>query len=150
MSESPITVTYSLEEILKDINGKLDKIDEKFEAKFDKIEAKFDKIELRLTNLEVGQTKLNTEVENLKEEVRDIKNTQNSLVQEVADLKGVKSLIIPIVVAVATALLTLLFRILPNSFGQSKVSFLHQISTYDVIKAIAAKIIDNRKESPRQ
>ncbi len=147
MSESPITVTYSLEEILKKIDGNLDKLDtkldnieqkfdnkldnleKKFDTKFDdlekKFDAKFDKIEVRLTNLEVGQTKLNTEVQNLKEtdilnlreDIKDIKTTQNSLVQEVADLKGVKSLIIPIVVAVATALLTLLFRILPNSFG---------------------------------
>ncbi|MGK7957868.1 MAG: shikimate dehydrogenase [Crocosphaera sp.] len=136
MSESPITVTYSLEEILKKIDGNLDKLDTKLdniEQKFDnkldnlekKFDAKFDKIEVRLTNLEVGQTKLNTEVQNLKEtdilnlreDIKDIKTTQNSLVQEIADLKGVKSLIIPIVVAVATALLTLLFRILPNSFG---------------------------------
>jgi len=35
MSQSPITVTYSFEEILKQINYKLDKIDEKFETKLD-------------------------------------------------------------------------------------------------------------------
>ncbi|ACB52518.1 hypothetical protein cce_3170 [Crocosphaera subtropica ATCC 51142] len=40
MSQTPITVTYSLEEILKEINGKLDKID------------------TRLNNLEVGQARL--------------------------------------------------------------------------------------------
>jgi uncharacterized coiled-coil DUF342 family protein len=96
MSQTPITVTYSLEEILKEINSKLDRID------------------TRLNNLEVGQTELKTEVRNLKEDFKDMKTVQNTLVQEVADLKGVKSLIIPIIVAVATALLTLLFRLIPN------------------------------------
>ncbi len=50
MSE-PVTVTYSLEEILKRIEDKLDKFDEKFESKLDK----FDE---RLTAIEVGQAKL--------------------------------------------------------------------------------------------
>ncbi len=39
---------------------------------------------------------------------------QNTLVQEVSDLKGAKSLIVPIIVAVVTAFLTLLVRLLPN------------------------------------
>ena len=38
MSQTPITVTYSLEEILKEINANLDKIDGKFEAKFDTLQ----------------------------------------------------------------------------------------------------------------
>jgi archaellum component FlaC len=96
MSQTPITVTYSLEEVLKEINGKLDKID------------------TRLINLEIGQTELKTEVQNLKENVKDMKTVQNSLVNEVADLKGVKSLIIPIMVAIVTAFLTLLVRFIPN------------------------------------
>ncbi len=76
MSQTPITVTYSLEDILKEINGKLDKIDEKFESKLDKLESKvdklnekfeskLDKIDSRLTNLEVGQVRLEEKVDGL-------------------------------------------------------------------------------------
>ncbi len=43
-----------------------------------------------------------------------MKTVQNTLVQEVSDLKGVKSLIIPILVAVITAGLTLFARFIPN------------------------------------
>lgn len=92
----PSTVTYTTAEILKRIEDKLDKQSEKIGV-----------IEVKLTAVE-------TEIKNLKEDVRDIKTVQNTLVKEVSDLKGVKSLIIPIVVAVATALLTLLFRLVPN------------------------------------
>ena len=55
MSQTPITVTYSLEEILKEINSKLDKMDEK-------VEVKLDKIEERLTKLEIGQAEIKTEL----------------------------------------------------------------------------------------
>ena len=85
-----------------------------WEMKCEKVETKLEKIETRLTNLEVGQTALKSNVENLQETVRDIKTVQNTLVQEVSDLKGAKSLIIPIIVAVVTAFLTLLVRLIPN------------------------------------
>ena len=35
MSQTPITVDYPIAEILKEINNKLDKMDEKFESKLD-------------------------------------------------------------------------------------------------------------------
>ncbi|EAZ92974.1 hypothetical protein [Crocosphaera chwakensis] len=98
----PSTVTYSTAEILKRIEDKLDKQSEKIGV-----------IEVKLTAVE-------TEVKNLKEDVRDIKNVQNTLVTEVSDLKGVKSFIIPIFVAVITAFitafLTLIARLIPNIF----------------------------------
>ncbi len=90
------TVTYSIAEVLTRIESKIDKMDEKVNT-----------IEVKLATIE-------TEARNLKEDVRDIKTVQNTLVTEVSDLKGVKSLVIPIVVAIATALLTLLFRVFPT------------------------------------
>ncbi len=69
MTQTPVTITYSLEEILKEISSKLDKIDEKFESKIDKLDEKFesklDKIDSRLTNLEVGQARLEEKVDGL-------------------------------------------------------------------------------------
>ena len=49
----------------------------------------------------------------LKESIKEFKNTQETLAADVADLKGAKSLIIPIVVAVTTAILTLVARTIP-------------------------------------
>jgi archaellum component FlaC len=96
MSQTPITVTYSLEEILKQINGKLDTLQKD------------------VTDLKIGQVRLEEEVKTLKEDVKEIKMVQKTLVNDVADLKGAKSLIIPIVVAVTTSLLTLLIRSIPR------------------------------------
>lgn len=54
----PVTVTYSLEEVLKRIEDKLEKIDEKFETKLDKIDE-------RLTTIEIGQARLEEKVDAL-------------------------------------------------------------------------------------
>ena len=48
-----------------------------------------------------------------KESIKELKTAQETLAADVADLKGVKSLIIPIVVAVTTAILTLVARSIP-------------------------------------
>ncbi|MDJ0659517.1 MAG: hypothetical protein QNJ42_08500 [Crocosphaera sp.] len=71
-----MTVTYPIEEILKRIEDKLDKIDEKFETKLDKLDEKFetkfekfetklDKLDERLTTIEVGQGRLEEKVDGL-------------------------------------------------------------------------------------
>ncbi|MGK7894694.1 MAG: hypothetical protein AB4372_13975 [Xenococcus sp. (in: cyanobacteria)] len=54
-------------------------------------------------------------IEKNNNEIKELKNAQATLVADVADLKGVKSLIIPIVVAVTTAILTLVAQTI--SFG---------------------------------
>ena len=43
-----------------------------------------------------------------------IDTEQKILIKDIADLKGAKSLIIPIIVAVTTSLITLLIRAIPN------------------------------------
>ncbi len=88
----PSTVTYPTAEILTRIENKLEK----------------------LNTIEVQIATLTEKVSGIDKRLEKVENTQDILVKEVSDLKGVKSLIIPIVVAVATALLTLLFRLVPN------------------------------------
>ena len=104
MSQTPVTVTYSLEEVLGELKESIKDVNRRL-----------DSIQKDVNYLKVGQTELKTEMRNLKEDVKEIKTVQNSLVDEVSNLKGIKSLIIPIVVAVATALLTLLVRLIPNA-----------------------------------
>ena len=66
-----------------------------------------------ISNLRVGQTRLEERVKNIDDTVKEIKTTQKNLVSDVADLKGAKSLIIPIFVAVTASILTLVFRAIP-------------------------------------
>ena len=80
----------------------------RFEQKLDKLSENANDINLRLTKVE---TKLDAATEDIKE----IKSTQKTLSSDVSDLKGVKSLIIPIVVAVTTSILTLVIRTIPIS-----------------------------------
>jgi predicted nuclease with TOPRIM domain len=82
MSQSGETVTYSLEAILTRIEGKIDRIDD------------------RLTKLEVGQAKLIEKVEGMDKRLERLENEQSGLVKDISDLKGAKSLIIPVTVAI--------------------------------------------------
>ena len=93
----PSTVTYPTAEILTRIENKLDKQSDK------------------LTTIEVELAEIKTEVRNLKEDVRDLKTVQNTVVKEVSDLKGFRSLILPLIVgsisAVVGGIITAVFRL---------------------------------------
>lgn len=90
------------------IESDLKEILNRFEQKLDKLDETTNDINLRLTKVE---TKLDTAIEDIKE----IKSVQKTLNNDVSDLKGVKSLIIPIIVAVTTSILTLVIRTIPVS-----------------------------------
>jgi chromosome segregation ATPase len=94
MSQSP--VTDSLEIILTNITEKLDSLQKDF------------------TDLKVDMAEVKTELKIIDRRLEKVEGTQNALIQDVSDLKGAKSLIIPVVVAVLTSILTLLVRSIPN------------------------------------
>jgi chromosome segregation ATPase len=106
MSE-PTTVTYSIAEVLKRIEDKLDRMDEKFEGKIDTLQKE-------VTDLKVGQATLIEKVGGMDQRLSKVESEQATMVKAISDLQGFRSLILPIVVAVSTALLTLLFRLVPN------------------------------------
>jgi len=73
MAQPPVTVTYSLEEVLGQISQKLDRLDNKVEdlgedmdhklAEFRKdVDAKFDHLQQDIVELKVGQTRMETEI----------------------------------------------------------------------------------------
>ena len=93
MSQSP--VTNSLEIILTNITEKLDSLQKDF------------------TDLKVDMAEVKTELKIIDRRLEKVEGTQNALIQDVSDLKGAKSLIIPVVVAVLTSILTLLVRSRP-------------------------------------
>ena len=94
MSQSP--VTDSLEIILTNITEKLDSLQKDF------------------TDLKVDMAEVKTELKIIDRRLEKVEGTQDALIQDVSDLKGAKSLIIPVVVAVLTSILTLLVRSIPN------------------------------------
>ena len=94
MSQSP--VTDSLEIILTNITEKLDSLQKD------------------VTDLKVDMAEVKTELKSIDRRLEKVEGTQDALIQDVSDLKGAKSLIIPVVVAVLTSILTLLVRSIPN------------------------------------
>jgi predicted nucleic acid-binding Zn-ribbon protein len=73
MTQTPITVTYSLEEVLSQISQKLDRMDTKFEhkldeirkdmdTKFEKIDTKFETLQKDIVEIKLGQVQMEEEV----------------------------------------------------------------------------------------
>ena len=87
----------------------------RFEQRFDKLDQKLDKLAENATDINLRLTKVETKLDAATEDIKEIKSTQKTLTRDVSDLKGVKSLIIPIVVAVTTSILTLVIRTIPIS-----------------------------------
>jgi prefoldin subunit 5 len=121
MTNTPIQITTDLSKVLERIDSRLDKID----AKFDKIDAKFETLQKEVSEFRT-ETKVSLEsvrgdikvldekVDGMDKRLEKVETSQLSVVKDIADLKGAKSLIIPIIVAVTTSLLTLLIRSIPN------------------------------------
>jgi predicted nuclease with TOPRIM domain len=120
MTNTPIQISTDLKEYLDKFEQKLDKMDTKWEQKFEKIDGKFDKLQEEVTNIRIemvatqGNIKtLEVEVLNIKTKVDEIDKVQKTLVESVSDLKGVKSLIIPGLIAVLASSLTFFYRFIP-------------------------------------
>lgn len=103
MSQSPITITSSLESILGEIKDSIKDVNQKIET-----------IQKDLVDLKVGQATLTEKVDSIGKRLEKVETEQTTLVKDIADLKGVKSLIIPLIVAITTAIATVFLRSLPN------------------------------------
>lgn len=97
------------------IESDLKEILTRFEQRFDKLDQKLDKLSENATDINLRLTKVETKLDAAIEDIREIKSTQKTLSTDVSDLKGAKSLIMPIVVAVTTSILTLIIRTIPIS-----------------------------------
>lgn len=80
----------------------------------DRIDKRLNSIESDLTTIKVDVATVKTTVNSLENRLEKIETEQKTLIKDMADLKGAKSLIIPIIVAVTTSLITLLIRSIPN------------------------------------
>ncbi len=77
MSQTPITVTYSLEEVLSRIERKIDKLDERI----DKLDDKIDKLTVEVATCI-------TSINNLEKRVEKIEGTQKNQVWTLITLLG--------------------------------------------------------------
>lgn len=92
-----------------------------FKQEFVKINQRLDRMESDLTTIKVDVATVKTTVNSLETRMDKLDNRldkidteQKTLIKDIAGLKGAKSLIIPIIVAVTTSLITLLIRAIPN------------------------------------
>ncbi len=101
MSQSPITVTYSLEEILTRLEQKIDNNQKEINQRFEEVNQRFDTLQKDVHDLKVGQAKLE---ENLTGINKRLDN------QEFIN----RSVGVGIVVALVTGIVKLFFPNLPS------------------------------------
>ncbi len=68
-----------------------------------------------IPNINIKLENLSTRMSQVEKTVDKVSTNQETIQKDVSDLKGAKSLIIPIVVAVTTSILTLVIRAIPIS-----------------------------------
>jgi septation ring formation regulator EzrA len=77
MTQSPVTVTYSLEDILARIENKLDNV------KADEV-----KLSEQIKNIEIGLAEVKTEVKGIKEDIKEIKGSQKAQIWTLIGVLG--------------------------------------------------------------
>ncbi len=100
-----INVESDLKEILNKLEQKLDNLQNDVSG-------------LRqqdIPTINVKLENLSTRMSQVEKTVDKVSTNQETIQKDVSDLKGVKSLIVPIVVAVTTSILTLVIRAIPIS-----------------------------------
>ena len=60
-------------QIMHEMNQKIDAMDQKFEKKFDKMDKRLDKVETRLDGMDERFDKIETEIDTLNQEIYEIK-----------------------------------------------------------------------------
>lgn len=93
-------MSVTIDQDLKDVLGQMNR--------------KLDSIQSDVTDLKVSVARLDEKVDSIDKRLSKVESQYSTLVTDVSDLKGTKSLIIPIVVATLTSLLTLIIRAIPN------------------------------------
>ncbi|MDJ0508140.1 MAG: shikimate dehydrogenase [Crocosphaera sp.] len=101
-----------MQEVLKEIKQEIKEVKQEIKD----VNNKLDNLQKEVADIKVGQATLTDKVTGIDKRLNKVETEQDIMVKAISYLQGFRSLIVPIVVAVATALLTLLFRLVPN-FG---------------------------------
>jgi predicted nuclease with TOPRIM domain len=105
-----VTIDQDLKDVLGQITASLDKLN----SKIDGVAKDVIDVKISVARLEEGQKSLSDKFVSLDKRLEKVESQLPTLAADISDLKGAKSLIIPIVVAVLTSLTTLLIRAIPN------------------------------------
>jgi len=114
-------VDQKIDSFHRDVDQKIDSfqrdVNQKFETFQKDVDQKFDTLQKDVNDLKVEPTEIKGEIKTLTEKVAGIdkrlekvEDSYAILVKDIADLKGFKSLIIPMVVAFLSAVVTLGLR----------------------------------------
>jgi len=110
MTQTGETVTYSLESVLTRIESKIDNLQRDVNQKFDTIQKDINDLMVETTEIKGDIKTLSEKVEGIDKRLEKVEDNYTILVKDIADLKGFKSLIIPMVVAFLSAVVTLGLR----------------------------------------
>ncbi len=121
MTQTSETVTYSLESVLtrieskidnlqRDVNQKIDNLQRDMDQKFDSLQKDVNDLKVEVTEIKGDIKTLDQKVETMDKRLEKVEDSYAILVKDIADLKGFKSLIIPMVVAFLSAVVTLGLR----------------------------------------
>ncbi|GCL51099.1 hypothetical protein NIES3804_26740 [Microcystis aeruginosa NIES-3804] len=117
MTQTSETVTYSLESVLKEIKDSIKEVNQKIDSLQRDVNQKFDTLQRDINDLKIETTEIKGDIKTLTEKVEGIdqrlekvEDSYAILGKDIADLKGFKSLIIPMVVAFLSAVVTLGLR----------------------------------------
>jgi chromosome segregation ATPase len=113
MSNTPIQISTDLKEYLNKFEQKLDRLQEEVTNVRIELVATQGSIKTLEGELKGSIRTLEVEVLNVKKKVDEIDTVQKTLVKDVSGLKGVKSLIIPALIAVLASSLTFFYRFIP-------------------------------------
>ena len=121
MTQTSETVTYSLESVLtrieskidnlqRDVNQKIDNLQRDMDQKIDNLQKDVNDLKVEVTEIKGDIKILDQKVEAMDKRLEKVESSYAILVKDIADLKGFKSLIIPMVVAFLSAVVTLGLR----------------------------------------
>jgi sugar-specific transcriptional regulator TrmB len=71
MSNEPVTVTYSLEEVLI-------RLEQKIDSRFEQLEQKIDSLQQDITDVKLGQVRLEEETKTIREDVKELKTSSKA------------------------------------------------------------------------
>jgi hypothetical protein len=85
MSNTPIQVSYSLEEVLTRIEGKIDDFRQETNQKFQETNQKIDDLQKEVTELKVWEARLEAQ---LKGDIKTLEEKTSNLAADIKDIKG--------------------------------------------------------------
>jgi chromosome segregation ATPase len=101
----PTTITYSIAEVLKRIEDKLESNQKETNEKFKELNNKVETIQKDVTDLKVGQATITEKVAGMDKRLEKVENEQAVMVKAISDLQGFRSLILPIIVGGISAVI---------------------------------------------